>query len=342
VARGLYVGLLPTWGDKVVPMWGVGPVVFTEQNAAAYGRWLGERYRDRSNVLWVLGGDRPAYNENFDVRGVWRAMAAGIDEGAGRRAFKTFHPSGRHSSSEWVHDEAWLDMNMMQSGHGSGRDAAVWDMIARDYDLAPAKPTLDGEPNYEDHPVNPWPTWDPASGYFRDHDVRKQSYRSVFAGGCGVTYGHHAVWQFCGTRHEPINHADRPWTDAIDRPAAGQMQHLRRLVESRPFLSRVPDQSLLPDGPGEGANHAQATRDTDGRYALVYLPVSEPRRVRLDALCGPTVRAWWFDPRSGAAAEAGELPAEGGHTFTPPGNGPDWVLVLDDAAAGFGAPGTEG
>ena len=44
--RGLYLGLLPTWGDKVTPMWGTGPAVFTPENARIYGRWLGQRYRE--------------------------------------------------------------------------------------------------------------------------------------------------------------------------------------------------------------------------------------------------------------------------------------------------------
>jgi hypothetical protein len=35
---------------------------------------------------------------------------------------------------------------------------------------------LDAEPNYEDHPVNPWPKWNTDSGYYRDYDVRKQLY----------------------------------------------------------------------------------------------------------------------------------------------------------------------
>src|SRR6266508_843887 len=59
-ARELYVGLLPTWGDKVCPIWGTGPVVFDEVNARVYGRFLGERYHNQTNVLWILGGDRPA------------------------------------------------------------------------------------------------------------------------------------------------------------------------------------------------------------------------------------------------------------------------------------------
>ena len=121
----------------------------------------------------------------------------------------TYHPWGGHSSSEWLHEEDWLDVNMMQSGHGGGHDVPVWDMIAHDYALKPTKPTLDGEPNYEDHPVSPWPKWDPANGYYRDHDVRKQLYRSVFAGACGVTYGHHSMWQFYEPPRQMVLFADR-------------------------------------------------------------------------------------------------------------------------------------
>jgi hypothetical protein len=330
-AHGLYVGLLPTWGDKVTPMWGTGPCVFDEANARVYGRFLGARYRNQSNVLWVLGGDRPAEHDGHDYRPIWRALAAGIDEGSGSRPFKTYHPMGGQSSSAWLRDEAWLDVNMMQSGHGSGHDAPVWDMIARDYDLRPTRPTLDGEPNYEDHPVNPWPKWDPATGYYRDHDVRKQVYRSVFAGACGVTYGHHSMWQFYEPPRERVNYADRTWREALDRPAATQVQYLRALMESRPFLSRIPDQSLLASDPGQGGDHVQATRDADGSYAFVYFPVSRAMTINLTRLRGSAVQATWYDPRTGQSNAFGTYPTSSPASFTPPPDGPDWVLVLDAA-----------
>jgi catechol 2,3-dioxygenase-like lactoylglutathione lyase family enzyme len=338
-AKGLYIGLLPTWGDKVTPMWGAGPAIFTPENAHFYGRWLGARYLNRSNLLWILGGDRPARQDDADYRPIWRAMAAGIDAGSGTPAFKSYHPWGGHSTSEELHDEGWLDMNMIQSGHGSGRSTPVWELIERDYALAPIKPTLDAEPNYEDHPISPWPTWNPATGYFRDHDVRQQSYRSVFAGGCGVTYGHHSVWQFCGERHAPINHADRAWQDALDRPGAGQMIHLRRLMESRPYFSRIPAQEILVDNPTERGSHMRATRDDAGRCAFVYTPLVQPITVRLDWVANFPLRAWWCNPRTGGAAVIGDFAAQGTITLLPPVDGPDWVLVLDDAAADFDPPG---
>jgi hypothetical protein len=271
-------------------------------------------------------------------------MAKGIDDGSGFRPFKTYHPMGGHSTSAWLHDEDWLDMHMMQSGHGGGHDVPVWEWVERDYARIPVRPILDGEPNYEDHPVNPWPNYSLRNGYFRDYDVRKQCYRSVFAGACGVTYGHHSVWQFCGERYEVINFADRPWTDAILRPGAAQVQYLRKLMESRPYLTRIPDQSLiLSTGVGNdqsrGDSHARATRDESGSYAFVYLPRPLPITVDLNKLSGEKVKAWWFDPSTGEAALAGVFPCKGELTLSPSGSRPDWVLVLDVAEKGFLAPG---
>ncbi len=330
-ALGLVVGLLPTWGDKVRPLFGVGPRVFDVANATAYGAWIGARYRD-ADVVWILGGDRPPVGVDqgvaFDDRAIWRALAAGVRAGAGADALLTYHPAGYTSSAEHLHEEPWLDLNLLQSGHGSGHDVPAWEWVARELAREPRKPVLDGEPNYEDHPVNPWPTWDPASGYFRDHDVRKQAYRSVFAGACGVTYGHHAIWQFCSDRNPPINHADRTWVAALDRPAAGQLIHLRRLIERFPYFTRVRDPLLIASEPGVGGAHVEATRDIDGTYALVYLPETTPVTVDLDRLAGDWLTVAWFDPRTGETTPPERIARSGRRTFAPPGAGPDWVLVL--------------
>lgn len=330
-ALGLVVGLLPTWGDKVRPLFGVGPRVFDVANATPYGAWLGARYRD-ADVVWILGGDRPPVGVDqgaaFDDRAVWRALAAGIRAGAGPGALLTYHPAGFASSAEHLHAEPWLDLNLLQSGHGSGHDVPVWEWVARELAREPRKPVLDAEPNYEDHPVNPWPTWDPATGYFRDHDVRKQAYRSVFAGACGVTYGHHAIWQFCSDRHPPINHADRAWVAALDRPAASQLIHLRRLLERFPTFTRIRDPLLIASDPGVGGAHLEATRDVDGTYALIYLPETASVTIELERLTGSALTASWFDPRTGEATPPERIARVGRLTFTPPGAGPDWVLVL--------------
>lgn len=334
-SHGLYVALLPTWGDKVAQLWGDGPIIFNPETAYRYGLFLGRRYQKKTNILWVIGGDRPVQytgrdEQPHDDLEIYQAVARGVREGLGDKpAVFTFHPNGSQSSSTWLHNEPWLDMNMMQSGHGGGHDVPVWEMIEHDYKLNPPKPVLDGEPNYEDHPVNAWPSWDPGSGYYIDYDVRKQCYRSVFAGACGVTYGHHSIWQMFETWRTPINFPNRDWREALDRPGACQVKHLRALLESRSYLTRIPDQGLLASDPGERGNHVQATRAEDGSYAFIYLPGKLPVSVNMDRMRGPQVKAQWFDPRLGVYRPITSYPSSGVQTFTPPGYGPDWVLVLD-------------
>ena len=87
----------------------------------------------KSNIIWIIGGDRPATHEEHDYRPLWRAMAQGIDDGMGFHPFMTYHISGGRSTSAELHSETWLDMNMMQSGHGLGQDMPVWAMIEHDY-----------------------------------------------------------------------------------------------------------------------------------------------------------------------------------------------------------------
>jgi len=71
---------------------------------------------------------------------------------------------------------------------------------------------------------------------------------------------------------------------------------------------------------------------------MAFLPDSRAVQVDLSQLSGATVRAWWFDVTTGGASSIGDFPTTGRGTFTPPQGGGS-VLVLDDAARGFGTPG---
>lgn len=333
---GLYIGMLPTWGDKVNKKWGQGPEIFNPQNARVYGEFLGRRYKDKP-IIWILGGDRPVENQN--QMDIWRAMAEGLRAGDAGSHLITYHPSGLQSSSEWFQKEPWIDFNMLQSGHGA-RDINDWGMIWADYQKEPVKPVVNGEANYEDHPIN----WQPRNGYFNDFDVRRESYWAVFAGACGQTYGCHDVWQFYTKAREPVSAARTDWKEATNLPGASQMQHLAALMKSRPYLTRVPDQSLLKSSQGKDGDHCQATRDSEGSYAFIYIPNGRDVEIDLGRLSGSKIKVWWYDPRDGGANPAGERVAKGIQDFTPPapakpGDINDWVLVLDDASRQFATPG---
>jgi len=146
----------------------------------------------------------------------------------------------------------------------------------------------------------------------------------------------------------PINNPLMPWYEAIDQLGAGQMQYGRRLIESRPFLTRVPDDSVIVTDrvptsvPGAGRYRFVGTRDTERSYAMVYVPIGRTFAVRMDVIKGAKIRAWWYNPRNGQATAIGEFANTGQRQFRPPDKGEmlDWVLVLDDAARNYPAPGT--
>jgi hypothetical protein len=330
-ALGLTIGMLPTWGDKWNKKWGVGPEIFTPENARAYGEWLGRRYADQP-IIWILGGDRPIESEAH--ASIVRAMAEGVRAGDQGRHLIGFHTWGPHSSSEYVHNEPWLDLHMCQSGHA--RNSENWRFIEADYARAPTRPCMDAEPGYEDMPSG-LHTLD--GGYLDDYEARKALYWSLFAGAHGHTYGCNPVWQMWSTGRHPLIGARRPWREAIQLPGASQMQHARRLLLSRPFLERIPDQSLIVSDVGAGAYHVRATRDIGGSYAMVYLPAGKDVELDLTRLSGDSLAGTWFDPRTGVARTVGSFPRERRISFTPPGGGPDWVLILDDIERGFGIPG---
>ena len=334
---GLYIGLLPTWGDKVYKDgWGTGPEVFTAENARTYGRWIGNRYRDRKNIIWINGGDRNPRNAT-DIA-IWRALAEGIVEGVGGqdKAVMTFHPQPNSlegaGSSEWFHQDQWLDFNFFQTGHC--REIDIWDRIAVAYHKKPTKPVMNGEPIYEDHPV----CFNAKQlGISSAYDVRKAAYHSLFSGAFGHTYGCHGIWQMWAPGRQPINSPTLYWYDALDLPGASQMQYVRKLMEARPMLDRVPDNALLVSTLHEH-NKVLATRGED--YLMVYSSQGRSFELWGGRIQGDSLRVVWFDPRTGTSKESGSVTNKGVLKFSPPssGYGQDWVLLLDNTSKNYPLP----
>ncbi len=353
--RGFQVALLPTWGDKVPSeRGGHGPVVFDVENAADYGRFLGERYRE-APVVWMLGGDRPVDSE--EAREIWRAMARGLREGHGGAQLMSYHPAGEETSAEWFADDDWLDFHVYQSGHAK-RFHPVQRYAEALAQLQPRKPYLDAEPPYEDIPIRFWdyidwtgPQTVPpgvidergmlakpehfARGLIDDYDVRVHGYWNLLVGGAGFTYGHNAVWQMHRAGQRAAIPCLQDWGAALERPGAQQMQHLRTLFERRSFTRLQPDQTIVAEENPEGPRHVRAALDKRREFALVYLAVARPIELAMGKVRGAEVNASWFDPRSGNVVGSQRRANDGTQSFTPPTTGErtDWVLVLDAVGA---------
>lgn len=327
---GIYIALLPTWGDKVnTESWGVGPVVFNPENASVFGEWIGNRYKDYDNIVWIIGGDRNP-RENSDDIAIWNNMAEGIAAGAGgyQNTLMSFHPQPKEEggSSTWFHNTKWLDFNMHQTGHCANK--GTYKHIEHDYALSPTKPVLDGEPLYENHP-NCFNAKE--LGYSTSEDIRRIMYWNVFAGAFGQTYGCHAVWQMWQPGREPINQPLGPWHVSLNLPMANQVRHLKKLMLSRPFLSRIPDQSMIVETQEEYEDYASATRDNEGRYAMIYLPNGGIKHLDLTTLSDNELVTWWYDPRTGHSFSGEKLKKGNKVKVEAPTSGTahDWVLVVD-------------
>lgn len=332
-SKGMYVGLLPTWGSHITN-WNDDTSFFSVEDAEHYGRWLGNRCRARANIIWILGGDRPACGYGRpDRRAHWDAMARGIALGVCGsedydKLLMTYHPFGQHSSWPWFHDRTWLSFNMYQSGHYGHDDPAHFRMVEPNWKQIPPKPVLNGEACYEEMTVH----FNAQNGYFDDFDVRQSAYWSVFAGSFGYVYGAHGIWQMYAPGRRPVSGARKYWYELLDYPGAMQMTHLRQLLLAHDPLSRMPDQSVLVRDYGESGRHLRACRGNG--YVMVYTPYGAPIELKLDKLGAKALRAWWFCPRDGHSEIIGQVESgQGTRVFTPPedeARGHDWVLVLQE------------
>jgi hypothetical protein len=338
---GLYALALPTWGTGVTGSYdgkAREKAVFDEQNAYAYGRWLGQRYGDQPHVLWMLGGDvAGAYTKGNDFTAVFRAMARGLAEGTGKGSapLMSFHPQKPNpQSSAWFHGDGWLSFNSIQAW-----PEAQIGCVTGDWSRAPAKPTWLFEGRYEaywtsNYRPDQWGAW----------QCRQQAYQTVFAGAFGHTYGHERVFGFGKDGWD--------WKKELDAPGARSMTHLAKLMNGigeRNLLARVPDPSLLADETGKAerlvSDRILALRTTHGSLALIYSASGRSIRVRMDRFSKGPLFGWWFNPRNGkwhvngveTEAQkhfANDLPAGPGTPVREfdapgqPGEGNDWVLIL--------------
>jgi hypothetical protein len=329
-AHGLYVALVPAWGTFAEMR------KLTVDNAPIYGRFLAERYRDKPNIVWINGGDTHADMATL----TWRALGETI-KSIDHNHLMTFHPFGRTDSSWVFHDAAWLDFNMFQSGHQDyaqdtqrcayGEDN--WRYIEDDWKRRPAKPTIDGEPSYENIPHGldfvQFPIWQTA-------DARRYAWWSVLAGAFGHTYGENSVMQFYTPGEKAAYWPKISWQDGLRAPGGGQMRFLKDLILSRPYFERVPDQSLII---GNGTRYDRVAATRGSGYAIAYSYTGKPFRVQLGKTSGQRVRASWYDPRTGQTQAIGTFANRGKRLFTPPGTptpGNDWALLLDDASGAVG------
>ena len=305
--NGIYIGMVPIWGSMVK-----AEKINVEQ-ARAYGKFLGQRYADSPNIIWFIGGDLQG-----DIRPeVWEALARSIKQ-YDKNHIMTYHPRGRYTSARWWSKAEWIDFHTFQSGHRrynqrmgnadypipDNTEEDTWMYVDSTWKYKPIKPVFDSEPSYEDIPKG---LHDPNEDYWRDNDVRRYAYWSVFAGSCGHTYGHNSIMQMLKPGY-PTSYGrdgeEKTWYEALKSPGFNQMKHLKNLMLTFPYFERVPDQSIISGKNGKQYDRLIATRGAD--YLMVYNYNKNTMNVDLRKISGSTKKLWWMDAATGKLKYLGE------------------------------------
>lgn len=341
--KGLYLALVPSWGEWVTPRTDK-PLFNTPKQTYSYGWFLGNRYKNQPNIVWILGGDRHP-DERPNGAELWRAMAEGIADGTNNirqmdgqadysSTLMTYHSF--NSSSNWFHNDDWIDFHSWGSYHAEVNNTKSYLAAIADWNLSNPKPTINSEPCYEGHGIN-YGLED--NGVFTSTDVRIAAYWSVFSGCAGFTYGAQPIWQFTDqTRKKHSLQTFATWQQGLDMPGAFQVAHLKKLMESHPMTEMVPDQSLIVEGQGDCATRSCAIRGRS--FAYVYIPTGNRITIKMGILSGEKIKASWLSPRNGEISPVGEFENQGEKSFDVPGmskeltwlrsgRGCDWVLVLE-------------
>jgi hypothetical protein len=332
-SKGLYVSITMMWTEDYRSL----GLTSDPDKAYRMGRWIGDRYKNQNNIIWVLSGE---YNYG-DWPKVYDKVAQGLKEGDLGGHLLTIHPGSRPagSSSANYQKSSWLSFNLLQSGayidnHAHENFREGYDLVTRDWNLSPIKPVMDGECAYEDLPDGWSYTHDDTAPLIGSDTIRRKAYWSVFAGACGHTYGDANV-EMINTGENRYG-ARKLWQAGLSDPGSSQVQHLRNLIEAHSFLNRIPDQWLIVSRIGSGLDHVRATKASDGSYALIYIPRGTTIKIDLTKIAKPRVNASWFNPRDGSRSAIGNYAATGSQSFTPPGKvstGNDWVLVLESTSS---------
>jgi hypothetical protein len=330
---GLYVGLLPTWGDKFNLKWGVGPEIFTPENAEIYGEILGKRYHSQKNIIWILGGDRMPKNETQYK--IINALASGI-KSKDTLHLMTYHPEGGHFAADKFNTEEWLDFDMFQSGHT--REANEYNYVIKGRSVVPVRPVINGEARYENIPDR---FWEPGELIWMDDaDVRTSAYWSMLSGAAGYTYGCNDIWQMYSIGREPTISARTGWKTALQLPGSMQMKYLKDLFIAIPWQTMVNDQSLILNDNPQDSTYMMSAIGIEKDYILVYTPYGKPITPDLSQMNSDEVQAYWFNPRSGKSMMIGRYSAADKPIFTPwsTGRGSDFVLVLINEDTEYSLP----
>jgi hypothetical protein len=283
----------------------------------SWGRYVGTRYKDFSNILWVIGGD----TDPSRVKDKVLEMVKGIRENDTLHLFSAHNQPETMAVTPWP-DESWLTVNNVYS-----YDSILYRHFKMAYARNPVMPYYLCESAYEnEHRATPL-------------QLRSQAYQAILSGAMGHIFGNCPIWHFgafktwCGLTD---------WKAEMNNSGSVSMDYFQRLFRSRSWQILVPDfeHKVITSGYGTWGlkDYVASAITNDGSTIISYFPSKQTVTVDMSKIAGKEAKCWWYDPSCGKAILIGTFETRGCHNFAPSSDD-DRVLVIDNASLNLPAPG---
>jgi hypothetical protein len=312
--------------------------------AVAFGRYLGNRYKDVPNIIWMYGNDFQTWADPNDDA-VVLAVAAGIKSTDPNHIHTTelnYLTSGSLDDTRW---DSIVNLNGVYTYY------PTYTQVLKEYNRPNFRPVFMEEANYEfEHNAN-------TDGGSLPN-LRHQEYWTMLSGATGQLYGSAFTWRLPSgwssdwrlrlSAWRSSLSAQRlfGWRSNLDTPGVIQLSYMKNLFAPRRWYDLVPDQAhvVVTDGYGTPAplgsgsvttdTYLTAARTPDGKLVMAYMPTIRTISVDMSELSS-IAAARWYDSTTGEYITVGGSPFAntGIQLFTPPGKNHDgdgdWVLVLE-------------
>lgn len=285
----------------------------TNADMTDYGEFIGSRYANQGNIIWLQGGDADCSlcsNACDRINAIANAISsANGDNGA---HLQTAH-SYRSRSALDDYDQSWLDLN---STYSLPADCAG--EIQNDYQRSGALPYLFIEGWYEGEHSTTVLDW------------QGQALIAYFGGALlGHIFGNTNIWDF-----------DASWVSALESTGSYSMGNIARLIKSRKWWTLVPDydSTVVTSSKGSGTSYHATAKSDNNETVLVWCANTNTVTVDMSEINGTSAKAWWWDPDDNTYELIGTYATSGTRDFTPGES--RLVLVLDNLDSGLAPPGS--